>query len=86
MEAYFETVSVAGIVTARIVLQGNRFIQVIALLSLTQAQWEDFSNCLLQRARIERGRIVFAPVRKQDIDPIKEIDSTITACRSEAVA
>lgn len=86
MEAYIETVSARGIVTARFVLQGNSFIKEIARLSLTQAHWEDLTNCLLRPARVERGRIVFAPLRKGDTDPIKEIDSTITAYRSEAVA
>jgi hypothetical protein len=86
MEVYIETVSVGGIVTARIVLQGKSFTKEIARLSLTQAHWEDFTNCLHRPARIERGRIVFSPERKGDTDPSKEIASTITAYRKEAVA
>lgn len=86
MEAYIESVSVGGMVTARIMLQGNSFIKEIARVSLTQAHWEDFRTCLLRPARLNRGKIVFAPLRKEDADLPKKISSPISAYSIEAVA
>jgi hypothetical protein len=79
MEAYIETVSVGGMVTARIVLQGNSFIKEIARVSLTQAHWEDLRNCLLRPARLKREKVVFALLQKEDAQPAQESASTVLA-------
>jgi hypothetical protein len=71
MEVYIETVSVGSIVTGKIVLQGNSYTKEIARVSLTQAEWEAFTNCLYGDARNERGRILLAPSRKGTADAIQ---------------
>jgi hypothetical protein len=68
MEIYVETVSVGTWVKARIVLQDGRSSKELANLSLTQAQWDDLTECLTQAPRVNQGKIVFAP-RPREAEP-----------------
>jgi hypothetical protein len=65
VEVYLEPVAAGGVVTARIVLQGNSFVAEVARLRLSQAHWEDFAKCLGNPSRVKQGKIVFAPAAKQ---------------------
>ena len=86
MTVYFEVVSVGTSVTARVVLQGASFTKEVARLSLSQAHWEDFTNCLNKPPRNERGRIVFAPAPKAVAPAVEEIDPAVHRYLAEAVA
>jgi hypothetical protein len=66
VEVYVEPVAASGVVTARIVLQGNSFVAEVAQLRLSQAHWEDFAKCLGNPSRVRQGRIVFSPTAKAD--------------------
>lgn len=84
MEVHIETVAAGAVVTARIVLQGNSSITEISRLSLTRAQWEDFSRCLNGRPRVHNGKIVFAPTPRPELKC--KVDERISVYRREAVA
>jgi hypothetical protein len=86
MTVYFEVLSVGANVTARVVLQGASFTREVARLSLSQALWDDFTNCLNKPPRNERGRIVFAAVPKADPPPAEEEVVAVPCYRREAVA
>lgn len=86
MEVHIETISSGGVVTARIVLQGNSSIKEVSRLSLTQAQWEDFSKCLRNRPRVNHDKIVFAPVVPKEVRYVPKIDSATLSLRAEEVA
>ena len=85
MTVYFEVLSVGATVTARVVLLGASFTREVARLNLSQAQWEDFTNCVNRPPRNERGRIVFAAVPKGDVPPANAI-AVVPPYRAEAVA
>ena len=73
MEVRVESVSVGTSVKVRIVLQDNRFVKELACLNLTQANWEDFTNCLRNPPQVKQGRIVFTPVPQEDASPARAI-------------
>jgi hypothetical protein len=86
VEVHVESVPVGASVKVRIVLQDNRFVKELVCLNLTQANWEDFTNCLHNPPRIKQGRIVFTPVPKADLPPARAIELVYRVHSMEAVA
>jgi hypothetical protein len=86
MTVSFEVVSVGSTMTARVVMQGGRFTREVARLSLSQADWEDFTRCLSRLPRAEPGRLVFAPVPKMAPPPGRGNGFLAPPLRAEAVA
>jgi hypothetical protein len=65
MEVVIEELGSGALVNARIVLTGNRTARVIASLSMSRADWEDFIRCLGYPRQAKRGGIVFTPAAKE---------------------
>jgi len=65
MQVVIEEISGSGFVTGRIVLTGNRDALVVAQLSLTRADWEDFMRCLGHTGDTYPRRIVLEPAKKE---------------------
>jgi hypothetical protein len=71
VEVFIEELSGGSVVAGRIVLRGNRSVREVARLSMTRADWEDFTRCLGHPGQVKQGRIVFTPVPKAPATPVK---------------
>jgi hypothetical protein len=65
VEVHIEEIAASAVVTGRILFAGNRAVQEVAHLSMSRADWEDFTRCLSPSGKGNRRRIVLKPARPE---------------------